>query len=289
MRLSERIDYLSKESNIKDSYWYVVKQEWDFSKLCYAVKILEKYKQDKSGANIKLEEFFENNLIEMGVIDTKSQEKLNHRCLMNAEYLGLVRGDTSLNKDKIIQKIFYDIENRVDGNFKNIEMYYDLFEQQAEKMYLQHRRDDKALRNKFELHPLFVLYKVLLLVGYSTDIYSISLAEFKVFVCFIEKYSDVYTAADHIINSRVLFKQEVKTISKKIDNMRIHNVFKQLKTLEVGKNYIQVNNNHLSEIEKKIDEYERVVLSRVNKKNMDKALYSDKKIFDFYSGGNNYE
>lgn len=282
MKLSEKIHYLSNENNIKDQYWYVVKQEWDIVKLCYAVKILESYKKSDGKSNLNLEEYFTVSLRQMKVLDENPKQKLNHRCLINAEYLGLISGDTNQYPRKNIQKNFYDIENRVDGNFENSDLYYDIIEKQIEKIYLQHRRDDKEIRKKFEIHPIFVLYKVLLLVGYSTNKFLISISEFKVFICFIEKYSDVYTAVHHLVESRVRLKETVKSISKNIDNVRINKVLSQLKTLEIDREYIKINDKYIHEIEMKIDRYETEILSKVNKGNMDNALYSEKNIFEFY-------
>lgn len=288
MELADRIQYLSEEKNVKDQYWYVIKQEWNISKLCFAVDILEKYK--KTNSEINFENFFKNEIRTWGKA-INIDDKLNHRCLSNAEYIGLIEGQSKYFPQKEIKSNYVEIKKRVDGDFLKTDNYYDLFEKQVEKLYLQHKRDEKELRSKFCIHPLFVLYKVLLLLGEYTGEYYITLDEFKVFICFIEKYDDIFKSVEYIIDSRILFEDAVKKISKTINNVRIYNVFSQLKSFEIvtrGKyQYIELKSTYIKEIENKIKLYENHVIKVCNKENMHKALYSTKNIFEFYRIGVN--
>ncbi|PNY90312.1 hypothetical protein CD151_11110 [Staphylococcus chromogenes] len=61
-------------------------------------------------------------------------------------------------------------------------------------------------------------------------------------------------------------------------------MFGQLDTLNLTKKDISIKETHIDYVLEKVKNYEKYVLSKVNKKNMQAALIEDKDIFNFYKG-----
>lgn len=283
LNIEERLEYLSNEENVRDRHWYVIKQGWSIAQICLSTKILKYYKQSNDIKNMSFENYFNKKLEDL--LDKGQLESgFNFRCVSNGEYIGLIKTPygTRNYSEKEIMPVFNIIDEKANESFLNIEDYYDIIENQIEKMYLTNIRDQKEERSKYLVHPTFVTYKTLLLIGYQTKEFKISMDEFKVFVCFIEKYEDVYTAVDFIIKSRVKYKNKIAEISKHADNIRIHKVLNFLKTFKLENKYISLNTALLSEIENKVKLYENLVENKVSKNNMDDALFSNLNIFEFY-------
>ncbi len=155
---------LEKRINLEDIskfYWYAVKQEWDIKKICLATNILKEYKTNDEGLNY--EKFFRKKVNEYNE-QNESLNKLNHRCTNTAIYLNFTSDGVGY-KDKKITPIFEKILLLSNGNFNNIESYYEIYETQVEKMYFDFKFVEKKTDEKFVVHPLFILYKILLLVG----------------------------------------------------------------------------------------------------------------------------
>lgn len=279
MRVKDKLKSKLESESINDEYWYAVKQEWDIKTICFAISILKQYQNSKQ--NINFEEYFK---IER---DTHRPDlkKANHRRISNGEYLYLVSHANNYSS-KIPTHIFDQIYERCNGEFDNLDSYYDIFESQVEKMYFDFKYAKQKSNNKFTVHPLFILYKILLLVGNITGEYKISYMEFKVFVVFLDNYFEVYNCVYSIIISRAKYTDYVKKVNSKINNLRFYKIYKDLKTLNINdkEKFIEINPEKVELVKYKIEQYENLVVNKVNIENMDAALKSKENIFDYYKG-----
>lgn len=280
MYTKNTLDDIKIEENYKDNYWYITKHDMNVENICYALKVLMEWKKSDKFNEMKYEDYLK-------MVNEKANKKFNNfRVVSNADYLGLATTSAPKKnyKNKKATKIFYEIYDKCKGDFENTEKYYSLFERQVEKMYLSHIMDEKIERQRFTIHPLFVLYRILLTIKKFTGEARITTQEYKSFVCFIEKYEDSYTCTFNILKSRIAYEIDVREIAKKIDNSRIHLMFGQLDTLNLTKKDISIKETHIDYVLEKVRNYEKYVLSKINKKNMQAALIEDEDIFNFYKG-----
>ncbi|OAO31466.1 hypothetical protein AXY37_06195 [Mammaliicoccus lentus] len=285
MNSKQKVRDFIKDKETNKNYWYTGQHEWSVPSLCYGVSILKEYQDEKDE---KLTTFYKKRAQEIKHKNQDLKISETSRGLINAHYIGLMDGIEKNNTEKTFTDVFNLIDKKVDNKFENVNSYKDIIENQMEKMYLQRRLPDKkqAKNNKSNIlvHPLFVLYKVLITIQKYTKQYEISMAEFKLFVCFIESYNDIYKIVEYIIISRLIDENEIKKSVAKVGEIRIHLALKQLETLDFNTKSIKLNSQFIDEVKGKVDKYEREVLPKINKENMDKALNDVKNIFDFYKG-----
>lgn len=279
MDIYKRLDIL--DNNTDYDYWFVPKHEWNIISVCYGVSFLKEFKNNSES---NLDEYYKRRANEVN--DSLDEIKISkiHRGLMNSTYLGFTDGDHKIkNEQKNITSIFSLITERVNNKFEDIDKYKDIIENQMEKLYLQ-RKQGKDNNTNILLHPLFTLYKILFLIYDYTGKYEISMSEFKLFVCFVDRYENLHQSVGYIISSRLTDEKNLMRISSKIEDIRIHRAFSQLDTLYINKNTIKINNGFEEYVSDKLKEYEKGILPKLTRKNMDLALYSEKNIFDYYKG-----
>ncbi|MCJ0970003.1 hypothetical protein [Mammaliicoccus sciuri] len=289
MDSKQKVNLYLQDKKSNKQYWYTGNHKWEVPSVCYGVSILQEYQKDKITGLVNF-------------YDKRSQQlekenenlKISHksRSLINAQYLGLIDGDDENYSYKKITNVFNMINERVNKKFENVNSYIDIIESQMEKLYLQRKKTSKKQGGKQKdnddsnilVHPLFVLYKVLLTIQNYTNKYEITMDEFKIFVCFIKEYNEVYKTIEYILISRLMNQEVIKETAQKIEYVRIHLAFAQLETLEFKNKSIKLNDKFIDEIRCKVSDYEKEILPKMNRENMDRALHDDKNIFEFYKG-----
>lgn len=255
--IKKRLKYI--ESLEKEEAWYIVKQELNFSKVCYAVSILEVFFQMEDKKE-NLENFFKKE-------GPKYCEGLKeYRMLKNGYMYGLLKGDGSYQKDVTFTDVYKTIKNRCNSNFENTDSYYDIIEQQIEKIYFSSIYDEEKdkKRSQYKLYPLFLLYKVLIEIGKITGKYEITKEEYLVFICTTEKYENYFDTVFNIIQYRDLkntddsIKDKVEGLSNKFKDVRYNRVLENLKTISINnkEKKIYIENEYIDYIKEKIYLYE---------------------------------
>lgn len=255
--------------------WYFVKQETDFAKVCEVVSVLEAFKERE--LTVGLNEFM------------KSSVSSNYRILSVARIYGLLRKkDLKCLKEEykysVLTDVYYEIKNRCKGDFKNIDSYYEIIEQQIEKIYISSILDENFQkdRKKIKLYPLFMIYKVLVEIGRACGQYKISYDEFICFIATSEKYSDYSKVIYNIlVNRDNSIKSSFNIAQKSInirEDLRYHLVLKNLKHLniDIENNIIELDEKFISKVEYKVVEFEKKYFINKSKfDNIDQELYID--------------
>ena len=262
MNFSENIEKIKKKNQY--NIWYFVKQETDFIKACEAVSVLEEFKIKGFASGLK--EFVEPRI------------SSDYRILSVARMYGLVRKtDLTCVKEQykysILTDVYYEIKDRCKGDFKNIDSYYDIMEQQIEKIYISSILDEnfETDRKDSKLYPLFLLYKVLIEMGRAYGNYKISYDEFICFLATAGKYSDypkvIYTI---MVDRDSAIKTSFNTANKSLcirEDLRYHLVLKNLKHLhiDVDNNIIELDKRYINKIELKVIDFEKKYFSNKSK------------------------
>lgn len=253
--LQQRLNYI--DSLEKEEVWYIVKQELNFYKVCYAVSILEQYLQIQNPTE-KLADFFKR------VGPTLCEGLQEYRMLKNGYMYGLLKGNGSYDKGVKFTDVYKTIKARCGSKFEDIELYYDIVEQQLEKVYFSsiYDRERDKKRKQYRLYPLFLLYKVLIEIGKITGVYKISKEEYLVFLCTTEKYENYLDTVFNIMQYRNIkdsnknIKDKVEEISKKFKDVRYNRLLKVLKTInETDKGY-EIDLEHIEYVKEKVYLYE---------------------------------
>lgn len=253
--LQQRLNYI--DSLEKEEVWYIVKQELNFYKVCYAVSILEQYLQIQNPTE-KLADFFKR------VGPTLCEGLQEYRMLKNGYMYGLLKGNGSYDKGVKFTDVYKTIKARCGSKFEDIELYYDIVEQQLEKVYFSsiYDRERDKKRKQYRLYPLFLLYKVLIEIGKITGVYKISKEEYLVFLCTTEKYENYLDTVFNIMQYRNMkdsnknIKDKVEEISKKFKDVRYNRLLKVLKTInETDKGY-EIDLEHIEYVKEKVYLYE---------------------------------
>lgn len=289
MDTKQKVNLYLQDKKSNKNYWYASQHDWSVSSICFGVSILQEFHKDKSTS---FEKFYNKRKEELRGTNKGLTMAETYKSLINAHYLGLTNGIKEKYAKKKITNVFNIIEKRVNEKFENVNSYMDIIEMQMEKMYLQRRQSDKKRGVKQKevddsnilVHPVFVLYKVLLTIQIYTNKYEISMEEFKIFVCYIKNYNEVYKIIEYILISRLMDRSVIKDTAVHIDDIRIHLALKQLETLDFNNKSIKLNDQFIDEIRRKVYDYEKEILPKMNRENMDRALHDDKNIFEFYKG-----
>lgn len=276
--IQERLNLLKTYS--KEQVWYIVKQEMEFWKVCYAVKILEEYQMiDESSEN--LESFFKRRANEIKIEKNFDKFITTHRMLLQGYMLGLMEKVDSQYKNAKVSEVFKDIERKCDGNFENVELYYDLIETQIEKVYFSSPLDEKRndIRKQYRLYPLFLFYKVLVEIGKITGKYEVSRKEYVVFICTTERYSDYLSTVFNIISCRESsgLSEEVNTIYSNLSSdIRYHKLLTCLKTIKETDTGFKIDDKYIDYVKEKVYSYE--CSDKVNNSNYIKLLCSNESL-----------
>lgn len=263
----------------KESCWYIVRQELSFWKQCYAVYILEEFKQHNRGLNLL--EYFKVRASE--IANEKGFEDFisTHRMLYNAYYYGILRKVSDQYKDAEATDVYFSILERCSGNFENVDSYKDIIERQIEKIYISSHLDEKHndIRSDYKLYPLFLLLKVLVELGQVTGDYKISLEEFRTFVGTTKKYNDYLKTVFYILETRHKldmndreFITKYENVRTKFNGNRFNQVLKNLPYFKLEGNNIALKEEYIGIIKEKLYQFE---IGNRNDSNYLQFLYSN--------------
>lgn len=265
--------------------WYITKQSQNIWDILDSVNILYSFKNNSIHEDYN--DYFES---QFKKIQPKYKERkiLPTRIISNASYLGFT--DTRM---KIVDRTIFEsfdpvreiVSNESVSNFKGNNKLLQIIERQTEKMMLcQYDEKDKK-REIYMVHPLFVLYKALLLVGEYTSEYSITLDEFKYFICTVKHFNEIYWNINGLFENRILNRELNIPADIRVHNLLVNNS----KALELSRGRIFIKNDYVAVIKDKVEKYEKKVLPFLNKKLMYNALISKKDIFEYFDKVNEIE
>ena len=254
--LQEKLDSLENANDYE--CWYLVKQDTSFASLCYQVEYLRQFQEDSKGYNLE-------NYIKQSVAKLKEEKpdisvSDTHRALRVACFFGLITMTNASYKDAILTPTFYQILDLCGGEFERIETYSSVIQRQIEKMFISSSIDEEyeGVREKFRLYPVMLLYKILLELGRSTGIYSISINEYRYLVATTNKFEDFL---DTLLLIKLLRKNtnvnsNLEEFKSKFDN-RMLQALKQLPSLEINATEIKLVSSQIEEVSKKIFIFEK--------------------------------
>lgn len=265
--------------------WYITKQSQNIWDILDSVNILYSFKNNHIHEDYN--DYFKSQFKE---VQSKYRKKrtLPTRIISNASYLGFT--DTKM---KIVDRTIFEsfdpirkiVSNKSVSNFKENNELLQIIEKQTEKLMLCQYDEKDEKRKIYMVHPLFVLYKALLLVGEYTSEYSITLDEFKYFICTVKRFNEIYWNINGLFENRIL-NRELNIPS----DIRIHKLLvSNSKALELNKGRIFIKENYVDVIKDKVKKYEKKVLPFLNKKLMYNALISKKDIFEYFDKVNEIE
>ena len=176
-----------------------------------------------------------------------------HRALKNCEFFGLMNqtnGAKSAYSSKNLTKVYYEIKEKCEGNFKLLDCYQNYINKQIENMEIV--VDGKTLK------PILYTLKVLILIGDATNEYSISDQELKLFVCTCNSWNDYVQSVESILRYRndPDYKSQIDERYDIANDTRFNLVFKNLSYLNTEKNRISIPKNLVRTIKKKVFEFE---------------------------------
>lgn len=276
--LQDKLDNLENASDYE--CWYLVKQPTSFDVICYLVSFLKEYKESQSSEG--LQQFIEKKVIKLNKNNPKLKISNNYRALRVAAFFGLIIMTSSKYEEAIITETFEEIFNRCNGNFEDKESYEDIIQRQIEKMFISSTVDQEfnGVRHNYRLYPVMLLYKILIELGRSTGRYSISMTEYRYFVATTEVFED-------FLETLLLIKllREDSSVSDlfekyrtKFDN-RLIQALKQLPTLKIDQNTIEIRSDKIEEVARKVFIFETNP-DIFTKENYLKFLGSNKSLFD---------
>lgn len=254
--LQEKLDSLENANDYE--CWYLVKQDTSFISLCYQVEYLRQFQEDSKGYNLE-------NYIKQSVAKLKEEKpdisvSDTHRALRVACFFGLITMTNASYKDAILTPTFYQILDLCGGEFERIETYSSVIQRQIEKMFISSSIDEEfeGVREKFRLYPVILLYKILLELGRSTGIYSISINEYRYLVATTNKFEDFL---DTLLLIKLLRKNtdvnsSLEEFKSKFDN-RMLQALKQLPSLEINTTEIKLVPSQIEEVSQKVFIFEK--------------------------------
>ena len=254
--LQEKLDSLENANDYE--CWYLVKQDTSFASLCYQVEYLRQFQEDSKGYNLE-------NYIKQSVAKLKEEKpdisvSDTHRALRVACFFGLITMTNASYKDALLPPTVYQILDLCGGEFERIETYSSVIQRQIEKMFISSSIDEEyeGVREKFRLYPVMLLYKILLELGRSTGIYSISINEYRYLVATTNKFEDFL---DTLLLIKLLRKNtnvnsNLEEFKSKFDN-RMLQALKQLPSLEINTTEIKLVSSQIEEVSKKIFIFEK--------------------------------
>lgn len=261
--------------------WYLVKQPTEFSNLCYLVSLLEKYKNDEK--KINLSDYINNMVNKISKENENVKISPNYRALRVAAFFGLIKMKDGKYENSEISQTFLEIKNITKGKFEKIELYKNIITRQIEKMFISSIIDEEynGVRIKYKLFPVILLYKILLELGKANnEKYYISTIEYKYIVATTKNYSDFLQTLLEIIELRNNdeYIEKLENFKTKFDN-RIKQALKQLDTLNVTNEGIEIKPDKLLEVREKVNSFESGFIEYDELKYID-FLYSTESLFD---------
>tara|TARA_B110000008_G_scaffold26541_1_gene23851 strand:- start:3185 stop:5803 length:2619 start_codon:yes stop_codon:yes gene_type:complete len=264
------LDYgdVLKEYYVNNYYWNCGKQEKDIPMGLSYVELLEENKGSLGDAT-KEDILIKGNLI--------STSHTNNRVVNRAKILGFIRGNA---RQRIFSEPFYKAKSLCASNWKNIESYQEILEDQLQKICFhgpensdtnKHGNTEGRKRPSeiFSIFYFMYLYKILLQVGKKTGDFSITMNEFNSFVVTSSNHFDFNDKTNLIIDLRDEDAENKKEIEKwfvqiakgddpKQSNFdtRISTLFEYSKHLNFKDNVISLKRESISEIYDLIHNFE---------------------------------
>lgn len=255
--LQMKIDELEKAD--KYECWYLVKQPTSFDSICYLVSFLEEYQTSKT--NVSLQGFVGEKVRELTAAKPNIEISDNYRALRVAAFFGLIAMTSIKYEDAIITDSFREITRRCAGEYEHTHLYTDIIKRQIEKMYISSQIDEEyqGVRRNYRLYPVMLLYKILLELGRGTGSYSLTMTEYRYLVATtktFEGFLDTLLLIKLLREDKSNAEEQFQQYKAKFDN-RLIQALKQLDTLVIDKNGVQLNMDRLDEVAKKVFVFEQ--------------------------------
>ena len=255
--LQMKIDELEKAD--KYECWYLVKQPTSFDSICYLVSFLEEYQTSKT--NVSLQGFVGEKVRELTAAKPNIEISDNYRALRVAAFFGLIAMTSIKYEDAIITDSFREITRRCAGEYEHTHLYTDIIQRQIEKMYISSQIDEEyqGVRRNYRLYPVMLLYKILLELGRGTGSYSLTMTEYRYLVATtktFEGFLDTLLLIKLLREDKSNAEEQFQQYKAKFDN-RLIQALKQLDTLVIDKNGVQLNMDRLDEVAKKVFVFEQ--------------------------------
>lgn len=246
MLITERLKQV--EDREKNGYnWYITKQDVNFQTQCQLAKVLNSF--HNSGTTQSFTKYRSQFPILAGD---------NYRKLINGPLYGLSIPHNRYEDYKVTQ-IFHHIHKLCSGNFNNLNAYYDIMEQQIEKIYYPlpfYEFYDEHLNQGFGLFITMYFYKVLIELGKKTNKYEITKLEFKLFLATSKSYSQWEETVKMIIQYRRNPNIVTEVHKEKVKECRVQMIYENLKIFDVTSTKIILRNNYIEYVTDKVNTFE---------------------------------
>lgn len=249
--LQNKINELQQASDYE--CWYLVKQPTSFDSLCYLVSFLKEYKSISYPNNLK--DFIGHKISELSLSKPNVEISNNYRALRVAAFFGLITMTYSKYDEAVITETFEEINRICNGEFEKTNLYSNIIQRQIEKMYISSSVDEEyeGVRQDYRLFPVMLLYKVLLELGRSTGIYSITMTEYRYLVATTKTFKgflDTLLLID-LLRQDAAANIQFEQFRTKFDN-RLIQALKQLPTLVIDKDRITLVDDKIDEVATKV-------------------------------------
>lgn len=269
--------------------WYIVKQKAELIGVCYQVSLLKKYKENPSiQRRKKLEDFIKESAESLNRKNKELKVPKEYRILRVAAFLGLIKFNGRKYKDADLTVVFDEITNRCNKKYEKISTYEDIMERQIEKMYISSSIDEeyKGIRKEYHLFPVVFLYKVLLEIGRSTGVFSITENEYRFIVSTCTTYQDFLDALLYIKLIRKDEKAREKLEEYKKEgkfDARMGIFLKFLPTIEDKRSEFKLKEKCIDKVANKVNAFEQKLLSFDDESYIN-FLCSARSLFDVQQG-----
>lgn len=244
-------------------FWPLIKQQLDVVQMCYIVYALQQWQL--SGCVGSFQSYFDERKTrpEFGSLSSST----NYRMVSNAHVYGFTNNYFKNGKNASeaqITPVFKLIQDICKSNFSKRELYQHIIDSQLEKIYVN--------TDKFKIHTVMFLLKILLTIGDLTGKFSISFSEMKLFVVNAEKWSDYLMVADAILRYRTDsdYRRECNEQSVKFKDSRYNSLVSNLSYIDTSNNSVTLVESAIKSIRLKIAKYENL-----GKEEVDRRMHED--------------
>jgi hypothetical protein len=237
--------------------WYLVKHDVDFGNLCYMISVLEDYKLDLNKPGGNFAEYFSKKIKMINAAKGTSIPD-NYRTLRLGCFFGLISKYVGQYTNAVPTQTYYEIKKISDGNFEKIELYNDIIRRQIEKIYISSSIDEEydGVRKNFRIFPVIFLYKILLELGRTTGVYSVSMNEYDYLIATTEKYEDFLQTLFLINLLRKESNVNLDKFSGKFDS-RFNQALKLLVTLDMDNKSIAIKQEYIDDVSQIVFNFEK--------------------------------
>lgn len=246
MLITQRLNEIRTRE--KNGYnWYITKQDVNFQRQCKLADVLNSYH------NLETTQSFTKYRSQFPILSGD-----NYRKLINGPLFGLSIPASHYEDYKVTQ-IFHHINKLCSGNFNDSQKYYEIMEQQIEKIYYPlpfYEFYDEHLKEGFGLFITMYFYKILIELGKKTNHYKISKLEFKLFVATSKSYSQWKETVKMIIEYRKNPDIVGSTEKEKVQECRVQMIYENLKIFDVTSKEITIRNKYIKYVIDKVEKFE---------------------------------